>query len=44
MLLDFGADPTFENVDGYTPLHTVALNGNTESVDMLYAKAPATLN
>lgn len=44
LLLEAGADQTLAGHNGYIPLHMVALNGSTRSVDMLYSSAPATLN
>lgn len=44
LLLEAGADPALPNDRGVTPLHIVAYTGQVELVDMLCAKAPATLN
>lgn len=44
LLLDAGADPTLIETNGFNALHLVALRGHTDLVDMLYSRAPATLN
>lgn len=44
LLLDAGADPTLPESHGYYPLHLVAQKGHIDLVDILYAKAPSTLN
>lgn len=44
VLLQTGADPAFGGEDGCTPLHVVALSEDMDLVDLLYSRAPATLN
>lgn len=44
LLLEAGADPAVGDEAGMVPLHVVALYGHIDLVDMLYSKAPATLN
>ncbi|CAM9985561.1 unnamed protein product, partial [Laminaria digitata] len=44
LLLEAGADPTVANKDGFIPLHFVAKKGHMDLMDMLYSRAPATLN
>ncbi|CAM9713991.1 unnamed protein product [Laminaria digitata] len=44
VLLAADADPALAQEDGFVPLHLAAANGRVELVDMLYSRAPATLN
>lgn len=44
LLLEAGADPAFASENGVLALHMVALHRNVEIINMLYSKAPATLN
>ena len=45
LLLEAGADPALAEHRGFTPLHLVAANGHSlDLIDMLYSRAPATLN
>ncbi|CAN0467933.1 unnamed protein product, partial [Scytosiphon promiscuus] len=44
LLLEAGANPTMAEENGFLPLHGVALKGNIDLVDMIYSRAPATLN
>ena len=44
LLLEAGADPNVAQEKGYTPMHRVAYHGHTDLVDMLYSRAPSTLN
>ena len=44
LLLMAGANPTLPEENGFLPLHGVALKGHIDLVDMLYSRAPATLN
>ncbi|CAN0519964.1 unnamed protein product, partial [Scytosiphon promiscuus] len=37
-------DPALAAEEGHIPLHSVARNGHIDLVDMLYSRAPATLN
>ncbi|CAN0151274.1 unnamed protein product [Laminaria digitata] len=44
LLLEAGADPAVPEANGFNALHIVAVKGHTHLVDMLYRRAPATLN
>ena len=44
LLLEAGADPAMADKNGQHPLHTAAFRGDIDLVDMLHARAPATLN
>ncbi|CAN0418021.1 unnamed protein product [Laminaria digitata] len=44
LLLEAGADPGLGELEGHIPLHGVALNGKMDVFDMLYSRAPSTLN
>lgn len=43
-LLEAGADPALAQEDGCIPLHRVAYHGHAELFDMLYSRAPSTLD
>lgn len=44
LLLEAGADPTVAAEDGDIPLHKVVSNNRMDLIDMLYSRAPTTLN
>ena len=44
LLLEAGANPTLGDKNGLIPLHAVAQNGHMDLWDILYSRAPATLN
>ena len=44
LLLEAGADPALADKTGLLPLHVAAFHGHIDLIDMLHARAPATLN